>query len=127
MYQLDESISQRARRVGMIYTRYADDMTFSGNDVGALKELEHEVRGLIETTNSPRLLFNDSKRGLYKRGMKQMVTGLILTPDGHVSIGRDRKRLISAGVHRIKKEWFRGRRASAKHQRLDRFRQFRRT
>jgi RNA-directed DNA polymerase len=46
---------------------------------------------------------HDTKTGLYKRGQKQLVTGLILTPDGKVSIGRERKRLISAGVHRIKR------------------------
>jgi hypothetical protein len=106
MYQVDETISDRARRVGMVYTRYADDMTFSGNHLDTLRELEHDVRNLMETTNSPHLRFNDTKRGLYKRGMKQMVTGLILTPDGYVSIGRERKRLISAGVHRIKKNGF---------------------
>jgi hypothetical protein len=106
MYQLDEAIAERARRAGIVYTRYADDMTFSGNYLDALREMESEVRALIEMTNSPRLQFNDSKRGIYQRGMKQMVTGLILTPDGYVSIGRARKRLISAGVHRIKKNGF---------------------
>ena len=54
----------------------------------------------IKGNCSAKLTFNEGKRGLYKKGQRRMVTGLILTPTRQVSIGRERKRLISAMLHR---------------------------
>jgi hypothetical protein len=42
-----------------------------------------------------------SKRGLYTKGERRMVTGLIVTPVGEVSIGRERKRTISVMLHKF--------------------------
>jgi RNA-directed DNA polymerase len=100
MYSIDEMIFEEAQGRGINYSRYADDITISGPDRASILAFEKFVRLSVRRQVSPRLVFNDSKRGLFGPGQRRMVTGLIVTPSKNVSIGRDRKRLISAMLHR---------------------------
>lgn len=100
MFGIDTTLDQKAKALGVVYTRYADDITVSGDSVELLREFEHFARLTVRATDSPRLQFNDDKRGIYTTGQRRMVTGLVLTPDKKVSIGRERKRLISAMLHK---------------------------
>lgn len=100
MFDFDVRVSKSAVQRGLVYTRYADDITISGNNSDGLLSFEKEIRKLIRQLKSPKLKFNDEKRGIYDRGNKQLVTGLIITPDHKISIGRTRKREISTLIHR---------------------------
>ncbi len=100
MYDFDVSLSQEAMNLGVRYTRYADDITVSGVSAEAVLRFEAKISKIVKLLKSPKLTFNEEKRGLYKKGQRRMVSGLVLTPDRHVSIGRERKRLISAMLHR---------------------------
>lgn len=100
MYRFDEEISVAARTHGVTYTRYADDITISSNNIESCLVMERAAVDALRKLKYPSLKFNNEKRGLYGRGERRMVTGLIITPEEAVSIGRDRKRLISSMVHR---------------------------
>jgi RNA-directed DNA polymerase len=100
MYEIDVQADALANNLGVTYTRYADDVTVSGGAIETLYAFEKAFRRIISNASFPRLRFNSKKRGIYVRGQRQMVTGLVLTPSGNVSIGRERKRLISAMMHR---------------------------
>lgn len=102
MYQFDETIKEWSSQVGITYTRYADDLIFSGQNIEALRAFERRVRKLIADTKSPKLQLNEDKTGLYTRGTRRMVTGVKITPDGKVSLGRERKRMISSWVFKAK-------------------------
>ena len=99
MYRFDDMISTRVAEDQVTYTRYADDLTFSARRTGYLTRVERTLREVIRNLNSPSLLLNDEKTVLATTKFKRMVTGLIITNDKHVSIGRDRKRLIRAALH----------------------------
>ncbi len=101
MYRLDILFSEAAHLSNVIYTRYADDITASGNRIENLLEFERRIVRIVNGTVSPVLKFNAEKRGIYLRGQKRMVTGLIITPSGAISIGRQRKRLISVMLHKV--------------------------
>jgi len=100
MYDIDRLASAYCAQIGVTYTRYADDVTVSGNTIEKLNSFERIFRDIVSRAPYPRLRFNNKKRGVYVRGQRQMVTGLILKPEGGVSIGRERKRLISSMIHR---------------------------
>lgn len=102
MYNLDVELAKIAQRNKIIYTRYADDITFSSDSKQSLLEIEEYTQALIRRTRYPKLKLNSSKRGLYGRGQRRVVTGLILTPTNDVSIGRDRKRLVSSMINRAR-------------------------
>ena len=101
LYQLDTKLALLAETNGIGYTRYADDITVSGRSVDSVLAFEKLVRREVARMRSPKLTFNDEKRGLFGRGQRRMVTGLIVTPSGQVSIGRGRKRMISAMLHQF--------------------------
>jgi RNA-directed DNA polymerase len=100
LYELDVRLSEEAQKLGVSYTRYADDITASGVTAEAVLRFETTAIRTVRSLKRPKLTFNEEKRGLYKRGQRRMVTGLIVTPNRLVSIGRERKRLISAMLHK---------------------------
>lgn len=101
LFDLDAKLAALAERSDVAYTRYADDITVSGVSASNVLGFEKLVRREVLRMRSPKLTFNDEKRGLYRKGQRRMVTGLIVTPVGQVSIGRERKRTISALLHRF--------------------------
>ena len=100
MYDIDQALAAVADNVKVIYTRYADDITASGSERGPVLEFEAAAQEIVRSAKSPKLTFRDDKRGLYGIGQRRMVTGLVVTPTRQISIGRARKRTISALMHR---------------------------
>jgi RNA-directed DNA polymerase len=80
------------------YTRYADDLTFSAKRTGYLNQVEKILRRTIKGIKSPSLTLNESKTVLATKKYKCFVTGLTLTNDGNVSLGRESKRKIRAAL-----------------------------
>ena len=99
MFEFDESISAEADKRGISYTRYADDLTFSGQRIGMLKDMTGVVSRVVRNTPSPRLKLNASKTTFITLARRRVVTGLTLANGGGTGIGRDSRRLISAKVH----------------------------
>ena len=99
MYQFDGVIANYAAQNGLVYTRYADDITFSS--AGHLDKVAvlSEVRSALNLIEYPRLRLNAAKTKLASNSTSRRVTGLVLANDGSLSLGRDRKRLIRAMVH----------------------------
>ncbi|PZM13034.1 retron St85 family RNA-directed DNA polymerase [Rhizobium tubonense] len=100
MYDLDEQFFQITNDIGVTYTRYADDITLSGSNKESVIEAEKAIRVAVRKCKSPKLLFNESKRGIYSTGQRRHITGLNITPSGKISLGRERKRMISSLIHK---------------------------
>lgn len=98
--RLDAWMIEQARKIDVRVTRYADDVTVSGDNVAKLLRFERHLENTLNSNKGVKLRLNHDKRGLYGPGERRMVTGIILTPDGGISIGRERKREISALIHR---------------------------
>lgn len=77
---LDAELEELARKRGCQYSRYADDLSFSGQELNN-KVTREEVTSIIEN-NGFRVNRNKTKEKL--RGQKQMVTGLTVTNGIHV-------------------------------------------
>ncbi len=101
LYDFDVAVATHCAAFGVTYTRYADDMTFSCDEPWRLREIEQWVSRLLDGTASPRLRINASKTVHVSKKSSRRVTGLVLTNDGKVSLGRDRKRQLRAMVHRF--------------------------
>lgn len=100
MFEFDQMISEAVAKDHVVYTRYADDLTFSAPRTGHLVNIEKVVRETIRVLEYPKLTINEEKTTRITRKYGRKVTGLTLTNDGKVSIGHSRKRLIHAAVHR---------------------------
>jgi RNA-directed DNA polymerase len=99
MFDFDQAIAEAVAKDHVIYTRYADDLTFSAPRTGHLVNVEKIVRATLQALQYPRLTVNDDKTTRVTRKYGRKVTGLTLTNDGKISIGHKRKRLIHAAVH----------------------------
>ncbi len=99
MYKFDIDISQYCALQEVIYTRYADDMTFSMVDKTMRSRVLEKVLDVLRMLPFPKLEINSEKTVFCSKAHRRMVTGLILTNDGNVSLGRDRKRNIRAQLH----------------------------
>ncbi|MBL0021572.1 retron St85 family RNA-directed DNA polymerase [Sphingorhabdus sp.] len=102
MYEFDDAIDKIAKDKGIAYTRYADDLTFSGQRIGMLQDMVRAVKKTLRNQSSPKLRLNQSKTVFVTMASKRTVTGVVLANDGTAGIGRGRKRELSAAVHHAK-------------------------
>lgn len=82
--KLDHRLAGLAKRFGLTYTRYADDITFSSPHYVYAKDgaFMTELRRII---TSQSLVINEKKTRLQKKGGRQEVTGLIVSNKINVS------------------------------------------
>ncbi|MGW7774165.1 retron St85 family RNA-directed DNA polymerase [Pseudomonas machongensis] len=103
MFIFDSTVNQWCIERDITYSRYADDLTFSSPNKRATFIVEDFLQGALKElpTPTPTLTLNAEKTVHASRKNQRRVTGLVLSNEGNVTIGRDRKRLISAMVHRF--------------------------
>jgi len=99
MRELDVSISDYAKLHEFAYTRYADDLVFSTHKKGESKPFFEGLRLLIERCQNPKAIINESKTRFMSRNSRRVVTGMIITPNGSISIGRNNIRTLRKWLH----------------------------
>ncbi|MDL2060370.1 reverse transcriptase family protein [Mesosutterella sp. AGMB02718] len=96
LFKADEILASEAKRKGCRYTRYADDLAFSGGE-GAV--------GLIARAGSvlsaAGLRLDPKKSSVFRRGRRQVVTGL--TVNAKPDVSRDYRRRVRAAADRWRK------------------------
>ena len=105
-YRLDLRLTALADRKGAIYTRYADDLTFSlANDRnGVARQLVHQTKRIAREFGYA--IHERRKLRIRRHHQQQLVTGLVVNEK--VNVSRSRRRWLRAVEHRIRT----GRRAS---------------
>lgn len=101
MYYFDEKMRLICNEKGIKYTRYADDLTFSTNVKNVLFEIPNIVTSVLENETQGQIKVNHSKTVFSSKAHNRHITGVTLTNDGKLSIGRERKRLISSMIHKF--------------------------
>jgi retron-type reverse transcriptase len=102
LFDFDTIISDRCKSIGVRYTRYADDLTFSTNKKGVLFDLPKTVESSLNKISYPKLKINQSKTVFISKKMNRHITGIVITNDGLISLGRKRKKYIKSLVYRFK-------------------------
>lgn len=95
--KLDRRLTGLAAKLGFVYTRYADDLTFSAagdaaQHVGRLLRQVHHVLRDEGFTPHP-----DKQRAM-RRGARQEVTGVVV--NDQPSVSREERRKLRAALHR---------------------------
>lgn len=102
MYLFDETFSSLCEQREIIYSRYADDLTFSTQHKNILFSLPDEVRTFLNKNYHNRITLNERKTVFTSRAHNRHITGITLTTKGTLSVGRERKRFISSLIHKYK-------------------------
>src|SRR5262245_9135399 len=96
--RLDRRLNGLAKKHGFAYTRYADDLTFSGDNAKAVGKLLKSVRGIVQAegfTEHPR------KTRVMRSANRQEVTGV--TVNVRPSVSRKEVRQLRAILHNAAK------------------------
>ncbi len=100
-YELDARIVGICASDNVKYTRYADDMYFSCSEPKVLYDLPKKVKRIVRSLRYPKALWINYDKTIHtSKKYKMGVTGLTLTVDGKVSIGRSQKRRIKSMVYK---------------------------
>lgn len=94
MNQFDSEITNKCTQEGISYTRYADDLTFSTTTKSILFEIPDFVKDLLIKKCHRKLIINSKKTIFSSKAHNRHTTGIVLTNDNKLSIGRKRKREI---------------------------------
>ena len=104
LYQFDKSISEYSNALDITYTRYADDLTFSHNKPNSLCDIKSTVSNTLKKIPYlSNLQINDKKTTYMSKKGRRKITGLYLTPEGKISIGRNKKNYIKKLLRDYKK------------------------
>lgn len=101
MFEFDGIMQAWCEENKITYTRYADDLTFSTNIKDISFKIENKILDIIGGLDYPRLTLNRKKTIHASKKNQRRITGLVITNDGKVSLGRDRKRKISVMIHKF--------------------------
>jgi retron-type reverse transcriptase len=101
MSQFDKALMIKSNEMGITYTRYADDLTFSTKKKDVLFEIPVFVTSLLKDKTKGKIKINKDKTVFSSKAHNRHVTGVTLTNNNKLSLGRDKKRLISSMIHKI--------------------------
>lgn len=99
MHDIDKEISNYCNDNEIIYTRYADDLTFSASNRDILESTYKFINTLINKTKHPKLVINKSKTRYIGKGRSKRITGVVITHDGKLGVGRYLRKKIRAMVY----------------------------
>jgi retron-type reverse transcriptase len=96
--RLDKRLRGLAEKLGYAYTRYADDLTFSGSDKSKVGLLIKSIRSIITDEGFTE---HPTKTCVMHRGRRQEVTGL--TVNDKCTLNRKERRRLKAILHNAAK------------------------
>jgi retron-type reverse transcriptase len=99
LMRLDRRIAGLARKHGFQYTRYADDLTLSGDDHSKVKLLV-TIASKIARDEGFRL--NRQKTRVLRKGRRQQVTGVVV--NDQMGLSRVERRRLRAAIHQLDRD-----------------------
>lgn len=99
LYEFDVAMSQFCTDVK--YSRYADDLYFSCSKPDILKSVIPFIKDFLSKYYI-KLEINEDKNIFTSKKRKRTITGLVLTSDNKVSIGKDKKNEIKTLIYKYK-------------------------
>jgi hypothetical protein len=100
LLRLDHRLAELAKRRGLVYTRYADDLSFSGDlDRNAAHKLRSLVGRIIAEEG---FMLNADKTRLMGKGSRQSVTGVVVNQI--LGLSRQERRRLRATAHRLSQQ-----------------------
>lgn len=108
---LDDKFTTFAADHGLVYTRYADDLTFSGLSVG-----DEQLEVVSDLLLSFGYQTNRRKVRFQRRGHQQVVTGLAVAHSDHLRLPKAKKKALRQDLYFAEKN---GMLAQARHRDFD--------
>lgn len=95
----DNELENYCRGSDLIYTRYADDIFISGKRRESLGHIEPKLDELLASFFGGGMRLNRKKRKLTTIGRKTKILGMVILPNGQVTIDMEVKRKVEVLLH----------------------------
>lgn len=96
MYEFDCNLHDYCQNLNITYTRYADDLALSTDTPKLLDSALNYIISLCDSIEHPKLQLNIEKTIFTSKKWSRSLTGVVLSNDGKISLGRDKKRILRA-------------------------------
>ena len=94
LFKFDNKLQEYCKVEDIIYTRYSDDFIFSSNTNEKFNLLLVTMKELLISSGLEKLQLNEKKTKLQKKGSKVMLLGLLITPNGKITVDKKIKKEI---------------------------------
>ena len=94
LFKFDNKLQEYCKVEDIIYTRYSDDFIFSSNTNEKFNLLLVTMKELLISSGLEKLQLNETKTKLQKKGSKVMLLGLLITPNGKITVDKKIKKEI---------------------------------
>ena len=109
MIPIDHEITCQMRKMGLVYTRYADDMLISGKQTIDVASVIDSIEKIFEYFDAP-YKFNARKIRYGSIAGRNFNLGLMLNKDNNITIGHEKKKLFKARLTAIAMDYKSGER-----------------
>lgn len=99
LFSFDNEMERYCKKHQIIYTRYSDDFIFSANKREILSNVLDEIKNIFLTAGFDKFELNEEKTKTQMRGSKVSLLGLIITPNGHITVDKNIKKNIEILFH----------------------------
>jgi RNA-directed DNA polymerase len=104
--RLDRRLDRLASSRGFVYTRYADDLTFSTADSEKLREIGNILKGTTGIVNHEGLTIHPDKTRVLRQSQQQEVTGVVVNQK--LNVDRSTLKRFRATLYQIEKDGLAG-------------------
>jgi retron-type reverse transcriptase len=104
LYELDQYLDTKSKELDVTYTRYADDLYFSTSRETVLSNIIPLLTKFIKESFFIKLNINSSKTVNTSKKYSQRVTGLVLTTNHGITVGKKKKRYIKSLIFQYTKD-----------------------
>ena len=95
----DNEFEKYCGNSNIVYTRYADDIFVSGRCREDLSNVEEKLNELLIYHFNGKLKLNQEKRKLTTIGRKTRIMGMVILPNGRVTIAMEVKKKVEVQLH----------------------------
>jgi len=100
MFSFDSHVSKYCAHKRLIYTRYADDLFVSAQGPNRLAGVIDDIRDIVRQYEFANIVLNNDKTAYLSKKYRRTITGLNITSQNGISIGRKNKRMVKSLIFR---------------------------
>ena len=99
LFNFDQELKIFCVENQLVYTRYADDIIISSASFDIITNLKDKVQELLQSHASANLKLNQGKTKITHIGNKVKLLGLVVLPNGQITIDAKHKKNIEVTLH----------------------------
>ncbi|AZQ85328.1 RNA-directed DNA polymerase [Colwellia sp. Arc7-635] len=99
LFKFDNQLEKLAKEKHLHYSRYSDDLILSSKSLDTLNEIELTIQRYLTQYINSTIKLNQSKTKITKKGQRIKLLGLVILPNGIVTIDKKTKRQMETLFH----------------------------